>query len=141
MSIKVTPLTGSLGALIEGADLTSRVTPEQLGVIHEAFLDHCVIVIRKQYLRPEAQLHFTKLWGKPVQNNPLSPALEGYPLITLVAKIPKATASTRHGTTARSIRRIRRRSRSSARSRCPMVATRCGATSTTPSSACLPCSA
>jgi taurine dioxygenase len=94
MSIKVTPLTGSVGGLVEGIDLNSPINDAQFAVLRKAFLDHCMLVFRGQYLQPQAQINFTKLWGTPVQNNPLVPVLEDYPLITLVTKIPKATAST-----------------------------------------------
>jgi len=97
MSIKVTPLTGSVGGLVEGIDLNKPINDAQFAVLHRAFLDHCMLVFRGQHLQPQAQINFTKMWGTPVQNNPLVPVLEGYPLITLVTKIPKATASTEAG--------------------------------------------
>ena len=92
--LKVTPLTGSIGASVEGIDLNSRIDDETFAELHKAFLKHCVLIYRGQHLKPSAQVEFGRRWGKPLNTNPLLKHLEGHPEIVQVTKIPKATAST-----------------------------------------------
>lgn len=94
MSITITPLTGSVGALVEGADLNQPIAPEAFAVLHQALTTRGVLVWRGQHLQPDAHIAFAKLWGTPAQNNPLDPSVPGYPGLVQVTKIPKATAST-----------------------------------------------
>jgi taurine dioxygenase len=95
MSLQVTPLTGSIGAEVEGIDLKRPIEDATFRELQRAFLDHQVLVFRGQNLHaPAGLLAFGKLWGKPVPASALSPHLEGFPEITHVTKIPKATAST-----------------------------------------------
>jgi len=94
MSIKITPLTGSVGALVEGVNLNEPVDRATFEVLHQAFLDAGVLVWRGQHLRPDAHVAFAQMWGTPAQNNPLDPSVPGYPGLIQVTKIPKATAST-----------------------------------------------
>ena len=94
MSIKVTPLTGTTGARVDGIDLNRPLDNDTFVVLHRAFLDHCVLVFRGQHIGPAAQVEFGRRWGKPLQTNPLLKHLEGFPEIVQVTKIPKETAST-----------------------------------------------
>ncbi|WP_137920372.1 TauD/TfdA family dioxygenase [Hydrogenophaga sp. 2FB] len=94
MSIQITPLTGSVGASVEGVNLNEPIDKPTFDVLHRAFLEHGVLVYRKQYLQPAAHVAFAGLWGNPAQNNPLSPSVPGFPGLIQVTKIPKETAST-----------------------------------------------
>lgn len=94
MSIKVIPLTGSIGAAIEGVNLNEPIDDATFSQLHQAFLDHCVLIYRGQRLLPQAQVEFAKRWGVPAQHNPLLKSIEGFPEIIQVTKIPKETAST-----------------------------------------------
>ncbi|HSV80625.1 MAG TPA: TauD/TfdA family dioxygenase [Ramlibacter sp.] len=94
MSLKITPLTGSIGARVEGIDLNGSVSDADFAVLHAAFLEHCVLVYRGQHLRPASQVEFARRWGKPVQDNPLLKGIAGHPDIIQVTKIPKINAST-----------------------------------------------
>ncbi len=94
MSIEVKPLTGSVAASVTGIDLNHPVTPEAFNTLHKAFLQHGVLIFRGQHLTPAAQVAFARLWGKPVQGNPLLQGLSEFPELAQVTKIPKATAST-----------------------------------------------
>lgn len=94
MKPQVTPLTGSIGAAVEGVDLNRPVDAATFEVLHRAFLEHCVLVYRGQNLQPAAQVAFARCWGEPVQQNPLLKHLEGFPELIQVTKIPKETAST-----------------------------------------------
>jgi taurine dioxygenase len=94
MTLQVIPLTGSIGAAIEGVDLNRPIDDATFATLHRAFLDHCVLVFRGQRLAPAAQVGFAKRWGEPVQQNPLLKHIEGFPELIQVTKIPKETAST-----------------------------------------------
>jgi taurine dioxygenase len=96
MSIQVTPLTGSIGALVEGVDLKRPLDDGQFEILHRAFLEHCVLVYRGQHLDPAEQMAFARRWGKPTIDNPLlmGKGIGGFPEVQAVTKIPKATAST-----------------------------------------------
>ncbi|MEM5297715.1 TauD/TfdA dioxygenase family protein [Paraburkholderia sp. BR13439] len=94
MGIQITPLTGSVGARVEGINLNEPVDVTNFEVLHRAFLDYGVLVFRGQRLQPSAHVEFAKLWGKPAQNNPLDPSVPGFPGLIQVTKIPKETAST-----------------------------------------------
>lgn len=94
MSIKVTPLTGSVGALVEGANLNKPIDKAIFETLHRAFLDYGVLVYRHQRLEPAFHIEFAKLWGTPAQENPLVPTVPGFPGLIQITKIPKATAST-----------------------------------------------
>jgi taurine dioxygenase len=94
MTLKITPLTGTIGASVEGIDLNSPLTESQFAQLHEAFLKHCVLIYRGQFLKPSSQHAFAQLWGKPVQENPLLKGIDGFAEIVQVTKIPKETAST-----------------------------------------------
>ena len=92
--LKVTPLTGSIGASVEGIDLNKPVDDATFAALHDAFLTHCVLVYRGQQLQPAAQVEFARCWGTPLNTNPLLKHIESHPEIVQVTKIPKATAST-----------------------------------------------
>ena len=94
MTLQVIPLTGSIGAAVEGIDLNKPVDDAAFEVLHRAFLDHCVLVYRGQRLTPAAQVAFARRWGEPVQQNPLLKSIDGFPELIQVTKIPKETAST-----------------------------------------------
>ena len=64
MSLNVTPLTGSIGAAVEGIDLKKPVNTDKFDCLHKAFLDHCVLVFRDQGIGPEEQTAFGRLWGR-----------------------------------------------------------------------------
>ena len=93
-SLQITPLTGSIGAAIDGVDLSSPIDNATFETIHRAFLDHCMLVFRGQHLDPKAQIAFGRLFGELVQQNPLLKDTTGYPELVQVTKIPKETAST-----------------------------------------------
>lgn len=62
--ISVTPLTGVLGAEIEGIDLTSELSGRVIEELEHAFAQHSVIVFRNQNIQPEDQKRFTRMFGE-----------------------------------------------------------------------------
>ncbi|RHY89445.1 hypothetical protein DYB37_005697 [Aphanomyces astaci] len=62
--IQVLPVTGTLGAEVEGVDLTKPVPPPVVDEIHAAFLQYGVLFFRGQHgLTPHAHLAFARLFG------------------------------------------------------------------------------
>lgn len=95
MNLKVTPLTGSVGAAVEGLRLGEPLAAEILEQLQEAFLRHCVLVFHDQHLGPTAQLGFARLWGEPVVTALLSKQqLADYPDVLQLRTEPKSEYST-----------------------------------------------
>lgn len=84
--LAVHPLSGSVGAEIEGADL-SNLSDEQFSEIRAASDQYGVIFFRDQNLSPEQHIAFAKRWGSININRFFTP-LEGYPEIAQVLKEP-----------------------------------------------------
>jgi taurine dioxygenase len=87
--IEVTQLTGTLGAEVRGVDLAQELAPETAQAIHDAFLEHIVLVFRNQSMPPAAQLAFTSLFGTPIEH-PLKsrPGLSEYPEVMVLENRP-----------------------------------------------------
>ena len=62
--ISITRLTGSIGAEVKEVDLKHPLDDTTFATIHQAFLDHCMLVFRGQFLDPTAQMTFAHRWGK-----------------------------------------------------------------------------
>lgn len=93
---KVQRMTGTIGASITGIDL-NKLDDETFARLHEAFLDHCVIVVRNQNLEPDQHIAFGSRFGPLVMTlgaeildkpAPVG-ALEGYPQILEIRNLGK----------------------------------------------------
>ncbi len=62
MGLEIRPLSDALGAEIIGADVND-LSDEAFRKIHQAHLDHCVIVLRDQHLTPEQHIAFSRRFG------------------------------------------------------------------------------
>jgi taurine dioxygenase len=65
MTVEVTPIARSLGAIVSGVDLRSRVSDEDFGVIYDALMQHLVLFFRDQDLDDEQHLAFASRFGSP----------------------------------------------------------------------------
>jgi len=83
--ITVSPIAGALGAEVGGVDLSRPLSPDNIGTIRQALLDHLVIFFRDQGLTSENFLTFARAFGTPVEY-PLIKGIEGYPTITEIVK-------------------------------------------------------
>lgn len=89
----VTPLTGSIGAAVDGVRLDEPMDDRTFETLRAAFREHCTLVFRDQYVKPLAQIAFARLWGEPVVTEMLNP-LDGHPEIFQVANVKKETTAT-----------------------------------------------
>ena len=90
--MKVTPLAPSMGAEITDIDLknyfdrsANRIDSAVMAEIKAAWLEHQLIVIRRQDITPEQQLRFAESLGDP-DIYPFLQGLDGFPMITEVLK-------------------------------------------------------
>lgn len=90
-ALKVRPLAGALGAEVHGVDLSALDT-SSFEAVHQAFLDHQVLVFRDQGLDPETYLRVAGLFGTPVPY-PFAEGIEGHPEITVIVKEPHQTSN------------------------------------------------
>jgi taurine dioxygenase len=84
MDIK--PISGALGAVIEGVDLSRGVTASLAADIRRVFLDFQVIFLRGQNLTPAQFLAFAQVMGQPIEY-PFVKGIEGFPHIIEVKKL------------------------------------------------------
>lgn len=63
--VSVVPVTGSIGAVVEGVDLRD-LDDERFAALHRALLDHQVLFVREQHLSEEDHLAFAARWGTPM---------------------------------------------------------------------------
>ena len=64
MSITVTPLSDALGGELGGLDLRQQLDDETVELVHRAFLEHLIIVIRDQDISQEDLVRFTRYFGE-----------------------------------------------------------------------------
>lgn len=96
-AMTVRRLTGAIAAEVSGVDLTQPLSEPTFAAVREAFLEHCVLVFRDQFLEAEAQRRFAHLWGEPVVLPYLSAhAVPGYTEILRVTNMGKEKALTEH---------------------------------------------
>ena len=82
MTPTVTPLTGTLGAEITGADVRDDA---HWPTIRQAFIDHAVIIIRGQSITPDDHIAFAQRWGE-INVNRFFQALDTHPNVAVVLK-------------------------------------------------------
>ena len=84
--LEVEPLSGNIGAIIDGVDL-SRLDDETFAELHQAWLDHCVIFLRNQDITPEQQIAFARRFGE-IHFHPYMRGLDDHPEILEIVKEP-----------------------------------------------------
>jgi taurine dioxygenase len=84
MSITITPITPILGAEVHGVHLSEGVDDETFAILHEAFLDHGVLVFREQgEMAPDVHVEFARRLG-PLHEHPAAPAEHENPAVFLI---------------------------------------------------------
>lgn len=64
MRFTVNALSEALGAEITGIDLTRPLHEKEIGAIHQAWLDHLVVVVRDQRIIADDQMRFCRYFGE-----------------------------------------------------------------------------
>jgi taurine dioxygenase len=87
-TIEITPFEGSpLGAEVTGLDLSQPLAADDFKRIHQAHLDHHVVVFRDQRITPGQQISFSRRFG-PLQIHVLRQfQLTGHPEILIVSNV------------------------------------------------------
>ena len=80
-------IAGSLGAVVEGVDLSADLPDDVLAEVRAALLDNCVIFFCNQKLTPEQQLRFARRWGE-IHLHPFMQGMADYPEILEIIKTP-----------------------------------------------------
>ncbi len=65
MTISVKPLHPMVGAEIRGVDLRQPVDPETFQEVHDAWMEHLVVVFPEQHVTDEEHVAFTRYFGEP----------------------------------------------------------------------------
>jgi len=82
--MQINRLSDALGAEVTGVDVAA-LDESTFDAIHQAFLDHQVLVFRDQTLTPEAHIAFSTRFG-PIESRPDRPfTLDGMPEITVLS--------------------------------------------------------
>lgn len=85
MPFDIKPLADTLGAEITGLDLSQPLDDETFAAVHQAHLDHLVLVFRNQTLTPPQHIAFSQRFG-PLDIHPADDAvLPDFPEILLVS--------------------------------------------------------
>jgi len=92
VTLSWTRIAGTLGARVEGVDVTA-LEDDAFGDIQRLFLDHHVLVFPGQRLTPAQQVHFGERWGELLVH-PIIPHVEGYPPIVAIENLGKGRTLT-----------------------------------------------
>ncbi len=92
---KITRLSGTLGARIDGLDLARPLDPETFGWLRARFLEHHVLVFPSQDMTPDEEVAFARHWGE-ISVHPYIRPLEGHPEVLEVVDPRHPIARTWH---------------------------------------------
>ena len=81
--IRVKPINGFIGAEIEGVDLRDPLSDEQFRIVHDAFVNYEVIVLRDQDITVDQQMAFGARFGE-LSIHPFSPNLPDKPEVIIL---------------------------------------------------------
>jgi taurine dioxygenase len=84
--ITVLPLTGHIGAEIDGVDLRKPISTGVVEEIGAALLKWKVVFFRDQNLNHEQHIAFASAFGQPTVGHPVFGFVEGYPQIYSIAR-------------------------------------------------------
>jgi alpha-ketoglutarate-dependent taurine dioxygenase len=96
MSIDITRIGGRIGAEISGIDLKLAIQPGDAGAIHDALVEHKVLVFRGQHLDDEQHQRFASIFGELTLAHPTVPSVDGQANVLEVAGGEGARANAWH---------------------------------------------
>lgn len=82
-SLRIMPLSPTLGARIDGIDLAQSLPKETIGEIRQALLRHEVLFFEDQNLTPQQQRNFAALFGE-LHLHPVRPSVSGMPEVLVL---------------------------------------------------------
>lgn len=88
--IRVLPISGALGAEIEGVDAARPLDEETAAEIRRAFAEYLVVFFRDQHLTPEQQTRFASIFG-PLTKHPFIKTLPDHPYVAPLIREADAT--------------------------------------------------
>ncbi len=91
MTVAVEPLSESVGAEVIGVDLSQPIDGETFAAIHQAHLDHSVIIFRGQHLTPEQHISFSSRFGDFEIHVMEQFLLPGHPELLVISNDKKET--------------------------------------------------
>lgn len=91
--IRVQPLSGALGAEIEGVDASREQDEETVREIRRAFAEHLVVFFRNQTLTPEQQTRFAAVFG-PLTRHPFIKTMPEHPYVAPLIRDADASGPT-----------------------------------------------
>jgi taurine dioxygenase len=77
-AVAVTRLSGTLGARIDGVDVTADLDAETFAWLGTMFLEHQVLVFPSQDMTPDQEVAFARRWGT-ISVHPYIRPLDGHP--------------------------------------------------------------
>ncbi len=81
--LEFSPVSGSIGAQVDGINLCETLTTEQFEALNQALMEHEVLFFRDQPLKPENHAALADLFGQP-QLHEAYPHVKDYPQITIL---------------------------------------------------------
>ncbi|HZC76183.1 MAG TPA: TauD/TfdA family dioxygenase [Ktedonobacterales bacterium] len=89
-ALSIRRLAGELGAEVAGVALNGPEDPDAWAAIHQAFLEHAVLVFRAQTLEPADLMRIGARFGPPC-HYPFVTGMAGFPYVFEVVKEPEET--------------------------------------------------
>jgi taurine dioxygenase len=86
MAMTITPLSGAIGAEIHGVDV-ANLDDATFSRVHQALLDHGVIVLRDQDITPAEQVAFARRWNG-LHTHPYLKGIPEHPELIEIVKEP-----------------------------------------------------
>ena len=81
--IDVSPLTPTIGAVVEGVDLAQPMDDAVFEEVHRAWMEHLVLFMREQRMTPEQHLAFGRRFGE-LHVHPAAPYAHGNPELMVI---------------------------------------------------------
>jgi taurine dioxygenase len=86
-TLRINPISPSLGARVEGVDLSSTLAEDTIAEIRRALLKHEVLFFEDQDITPEQQRNFAARFGK-LHIHPIRPSVPGVPEVLVMGDQP-----------------------------------------------------
>src|SRR5580700_8645926 len=86
-TLHVVPQSPTLGARIDGLDLSQPISDDTVAAIRQALLDHEVLFFEDQELTPAQQRNFAARFGR-LHVHPIRPSVPGLPEVLVLDNEP-----------------------------------------------------